>query len=282
MLNPFGMTTGTVVPCGKCIVCQTNKAAEWAARLTHELQTSKQACFITLTYNDSYVPMFSDGLLTLWKDDLQRFWKRFRKEYGKGIKYFSVGEYGSMTERPHYHAVIFNWSPKYDDLVPLTSPLGKQYFTLKKLEDLWGYGNCQVGSCTTDSIYYCSGYILKSFLDKTSLGSRTRPFLRVSKGIGLTYAELHADRIHNLQLTAEGKVGPLPRYYIKKLGKVDQDKLVVTNIQRQKAILQRIWKCRDLPDDIRAEAERLVKQARMQNEKEIRALKERLRSKRNL
>lgn len=51
---------------------------------------------------------------TLRKRHYQLFFKRLRKWYGKPIRYFGTGEYGSKTQRPHYHFIIFGL--KLDDL----------------------------------------------------------------------------------------------------------------------------------------------------------------------
>ncbi|MDX8558692.1 hypothetical protein OZ663_18615, partial [Elizabethkingia sp. HX CGY] len=40
--------------------------------------------------------------------DFQLFMKRARKLQEKKISYFLVGEYGSQTFRPHYHAIVFD------------------------------------------------------------------------------------------------------------------------------------------------------------------------------
>lgn len=232
---------------------------------------------MTLTYNDICVPCLDDAL-TLWRDDLTLFFKRLRKALGCKIKYFAVGEYGSVTERPHYHIVLFGWRPDIKELIPL--PGG--YHTHEKLSALWSLGFVQVGGITNDSIYYTSGYLLKSFLNKDNLGTRYPPFLRVSKGLGLDYAIAHKDRVYNMSLTAEGKTTPLPRYYLKKLGAVDQTKLVTSSYMRQLAVLRKVLAKRtDIPPDLRLQAEAFVKRARIQNEKDIAKLKERLRSKRN-
>ena len=99
------------MPCGKCVECMRNKRMEQAVRITHEIEGHEDNCFITLTYNNDNIPM-TDGqndargiqddsrfIPTLKIKDYQDWLKRFRKKiklyYGKDVRYFIVGEYGS-------------------------------------------------------------------------------------------------------------------------------------------------------------------------------------------
>lgn len=91
------------VPCGKCAFCIKKSIDAWCLRLSHEMEISSSAFFITLTYDNEHLPAGSQ----LSKRDLQLFIKRLRK-INPGIRYFAIGEYGSEKGRPHYHAVIFN------------------------------------------------------------------------------------------------------------------------------------------------------------------------------
>ena len=60
------------VPCGKCLGCRIAKRKEWSLRMLHELSYHKESVFLTLTYNDYYVP--STGSLN--PAELQNFFKR--------------------------------------------------------------------------------------------------------------------------------------------------------------------------------------------------------------
>ena len=94
------------VPCGKCLGCRIAKRQEWSLRMLHELNYHKESVFLTLTYNDYYVP--SHGGLSI--PELQNFFKRVRKALEcqkRSIKYFACGEYGEQNMRPHYHAIVF-------------------------------------------------------------------------------------------------------------------------------------------------------------------------------
>lgn len=91
------------VPCGKCGFCLKKAIDSWCLRLSHEMEISSSAFFITLTYDDEHLPSGSE----LSKRDLQLFIKRLRKR-NPGIRYFAIGEYGTEKGRPHYHAVIYN------------------------------------------------------------------------------------------------------------------------------------------------------------------------------
>lgn len=70
----------------------------------------------------------------LQKKDLQDFFKRFRKSLLYALptytfKYFAVGEYGSYTFRPHYHAILFSDStPDFQKLQSCCSLSWQQGF----------------------------------------------------------------------------------------------------------------------------------------------------------
>src|SRR5690606_3072882 len=108
------------VPCGKCPQCLRARQNAWSFRLTEHLKHSLSGYFVTLTYSDYHLPMTQNGLPTVDKTHFQKFMKRLRKNlkpkyYGltfkkemPPIRYYAVGEYGKITMRPHYHAIIFN------------------------------------------------------------------------------------------------------------------------------------------------------------------------------
>ena len=56
------------VPCGKCIVCQNNKRSSLSLKLRLEEYSSKYCYFLTLTYDDDNLPLFSIGTDSLCKD----------------------------------------------------------------------------------------------------------------------------------------------------------------------------------------------------------------------
>lgn len=49
------------VPCGKCVACQNNKRSSLSLKLRLEEYTSKYCYFLTLTYDDENLPLFSLG-----------------------------------------------------------------------------------------------------------------------------------------------------------------------------------------------------------------------------
>lgn len=73
-----------IVPCGICIGCLLRRARDWTVRCSHELSMHDDSMFITLTYEDPKLPMLYEGphvtsLPSLFKPDLQKFFKRYRK-----------------------------------------------------------------------------------------------------------------------------------------------------------------------------------------------------------
>ena len=81
---------------------------QWSFRLREELKDSESAHFLTLTYDDEHIIITGNNEPTLYKRDVQLFLKSLRKLQKQKIKYYFVGEYGGKTDRPHYHAIIFN------------------------------------------------------------------------------------------------------------------------------------------------------------------------------
>jgi len=138
------------VPCGKCLECMKLRANSWFIRLDNEMSVSSSACFVTLTYDDEHLPYTDDGNMTLDFKDTQKFFKRLRKRHFKNskakIKYFLVGEYGSISNRPHYHAIIFS-AYSTDDIL-----------------DSWNLGHVHIGSVSPASIYYTLKYCMKKSL----------------------------------------------------------------------------------------------------------------------
>lgn len=148
------------IPCGYCIGCRLDKSRTWAIRIMHEASMHPFNSFVTLTYQDEYLPVAPTGCLTVDKTDLQKFFKRLRKSLGaKKIRYYAVSEYGDQTGRPHYHAIIFDWRPS--DLEYYTKSQGNTLYISKTLDSIWGMGRCWVGDVTFESAAYCARYVMK-------------------------------------------------------------------------------------------------------------------------
>jgi len=150
------------VPCGRCAGCRLERSRQWAVRGLHELQMHEENCFITLTYADKYLP--ANG--TLVKKHFQDFMKRLRWHYRDiKVSYFACGEYGDVTFRPHYHAILFGLN-FVDRRRYKRSRAGSDLFTSEILSRLWPYGHCDIGVANFESIAYVARYILKKVTGK--------------------------------------------------------------------------------------------------------------------
>lgn len=143
------------IPCGQCIGCRLERSRQWAIRCVHESQLHDKNCFITLTYDDENLPR--DGSLD--HRDWVLFFKRLRKKYGRGIRYYMCGEYGETTARPHYHACVFGLD--FDDKSPWSERDGIVTYTSETLRNLWGMGHATVGAVTFNSAAYVARYVMK-------------------------------------------------------------------------------------------------------------------------
>lgn len=201
-----------LLPCGKCEGCLIARSREWACRCMHEAKKHDKNCFLTLTYDDDHLPLNNK----LNRRDLQLFIKRLRKSLSpKRISFFYCGEYGERNKRPHYHIIVFGWSP--DDLMVSFNENGSSFVKSLSLARLWRYGFVSVGKLTFQSASYTARYALKKIDDQECFqGCSTRP------AIGLTFANSYA--IENSERGfsfVDGKKTKVPRYYDKVSERLD-------------------------------------------------------------
>lgn len=204
------------VPCGGCGACRHNRRSDWAFRLHQEEKNSLNSYFITLTYSDENLPCDDQtGVVTLRKKDLQNFIKRLRKHQNSyreyQFRYYAVGEYGTRTERPHYHLIGFNLHPS----------------TITNLHYLWRLSDNppHIGDVEGASIFYVAKFHMNAGNDDD--GDREPEFATMSRrpGIGINYAETtgkwHRENSYN-HIKNNGYKQRLPRYYKKKIFSLDQ------------------------------------------------------------
>lgn len=151
--------------------CRLAKSSMWAMRCMNEAQLHHQNCFITLTYNNEKLPKFG----TLYKPDLQNFFKRLRKERGS-FRYYACGEYGETTDRAHYHACLFGID--FKDKVQFRRTGDHWLYLSKELTRIWGNGNTSVGELTYETAAYTARYVTK----KLSKGQQR--YVRVDEDTG--------------------------------------------------------------------------------------------------
>lgn len=198
--------------------------------MLHEAQMHEDNCFLTLTYDDDHLP--PNGSLV--KADMQRFFKRFRARLdGRRIKFFYCGEYGDKGNRPHYHAIIFNYFPP--DAVLHSYDKGNPYFISSFFSSIWSMGNHYLSSVSFDTCAYVAQYCTKKIISsydftRVNLVDGTwweveNEFGHQSNGIGLSWLNKYHTDIwkkradqddFDFVITSDGRKLPPPRYYLEK------------------------------------------------------------------
>ncbi len=221
---------GALVPCGKCYECKKRRTQDWIFRLMEEDKVSSSAYFVTLTYSNDTVPQTKNGFLTLRKKDLTDYFNRLKthdkrsmRDYheelppGSPVRYFAVGEYGSKTERPHYHAIIYNiWD---------VDNIYKAWGRYNRLNNRYDYiGDVKISGVGYQSIGYTAKYIMKEgLIPKFKKDDRVPEFNIQSNGLGKSYLTRETRMWHQADLTRNYVVLPggtkfaLPRYYRDKI-----------------------------------------------------------------
>lgn len=269
-----GQSYSALVGCGQCIPCRVNRSRVWAHRLELEADLHADNSFITLSYEDAYLPRLGDTrvgdridscvipeqMSTLRPRDYRLFMKRLRKAWleqtGQKLRFYLVGEYGDETERAHYHLALFGFPTCRRGRTlrrgRSTRPLWAECCEFCKLiGDAWGYGDVDLGRLEPESANYLAGYILKKMTrpDDIRLNGRHPEFSRMSNqngGIGLGMMHDVASVLLELDLVASqgdvpsslriGKrLRPLGRYLTNKL------RLYATGTEEKPLIAQIEW-----------------------------------------
>lgn len=242
------------LPCGKCVGCRKDQANEWSNRLLLESLYHKYNYFVTLTYCDEYLPYteriklntgeITDGN-TLVKEHISSFVKRLRQKLDLPLRFYAAGEYGDVSERSHYHLILFMDEPL--ELYPFgMTKDGYIKYRSSLIESCWidtkdrrynkdafekgdnpnKIGNVEVEIANYNLFRYIARYVTKKVGDKTAkeyiMENRAPPFNLCSRspGIGYQYFIDHPEEMEKERIyvsTPQGVVNfPPPRYYKKK------------------------------------------------------------------
>ena len=243
----------------------------------HEASLYQENCFITLTYDDKRLPVgydlregliyshFQDDFLKAFRDRCVGLTPVRHHNYGKingktgkpypefhrPIRFYVSGEYGDKRQRPHWHACIFNFdfSDRYFWRWSKPNEYGSSkvrypIFRSPTLEELWPYGNSEIGSVTFESAGYCARYILKKITGEKSesfyriidpdtgrIFDRRPEFCKMSTRPGIAegwFRKFHSDvyPLDRVVLKGGREVKP-PRYYDKKFFQMTKEMLPV-------------------------------------------------------
>lgn len=171
----YGSDNVFLLPCGKCESCKRNKAEDWAVRCELEAKMHKFNYFLTLTYDEGHIQKAG-------YEDLKVFIDRLEGEkHKRKFKYFCSMEKGDLTERLHFHLILF-----CDFEIDIYNPvkLGAFYhYHSNLITKLWKFGLHDITpfQCT------CARYVAKY----TSKEGK----LFMSRNIGKSYWLAYKDEI---------------------------------------------------------------------------------------
>lgn len=221
---PGGSDFSLELPCGQCLGCRLQRSREWSIRMLHETKSHVENCFITLTYDDEHLPQNN----SISKAEVQKFIKRLRKNTGCKFRYYAVGEYGDKNNRPHYHALLFGFSPS--DKKYHSGADGYKIYKSETISKAWqGRGLVSVGNATLESAAYCARYCLKKITGvnaEVHYKGREPEFALMSRrpGIGKDYFDKYGQQIYKVKkdyIVVNGKKTRPPKYYDKLVEKID-------------------------------------------------------------
>lgn len=170
------------VDCGKCVICKLRKTAQIIGELFAE-STSFNGIgwFCTLTIEDTYI---KNGSVD--KNHVYKLRDAFNKH---NVRYYLTSEYGSHTDRPHYHAILFSHDLVGHDAI---CEFILNYYKLGHIEvDLMNFArirytaNAHVNKCSHKPYY----------LDDDVLLPCSDNFILKSRGLGDEYLRKHAKQI---------------------------------------------------------------------------------------
>lgn len=227
------------VGCGNCIECKKQKARDWQIRLLEEIKHTKNAYFITLTFNDKSIAELSkeitakgyaldNGIATI---ATRRFLERWRKTHKKSLKHWLITELGhNGTNNIHLHGIL--WFEDTKDI--------------HKLDNHWKYGYTYKGAPIYEKqkiIGYKNyvneqtiSYIIKYVTKSEEKYKHYKPIILTSPGIGSQYTKntfgnvkrntFKYNETNETYTTQTGHKISLPKYYRNKIYD-DQEKEIL-------------------------------------------------------
>ena len=260
------------IPCGKCIGCRLDYSRHWALRSVHEARMSSCSCFVTLTFNNEHLP--SD--MSVHKNFIQTWMKRFRKYYGEGIRYMLCGEYGAKRGRPHYHIIFYDFD--FDDKYIYSIRHGNLYYRSPSLEKLWtpagskeSLGFSIIGECNFETSAYVARYVTKKVFGKNAYKhyvGREPEFMLTSRrpGLGNSFFYKYYTDMFNLGYVVcqngNSKMfkAPIPRYYQNLLKEYDFSMYKCYKLDKEKKMYENLF-----IENIDETRERLLVREELQN-----------------
>lgn len=233
-----------LVNCGHCIECRVNKAQDWSTRSMLEAQQYIANWFVTLTYEDDCLPLIKTVsrktgqrmvLGQLKYEHIQTFMKDLRRYYKyhydyDNIRFVVAGEYGDLSERAHFHLLLFNLPIDSSDLHVRSIKGGHIYYDSPLIEKFWKYGNNIVTDLNLCTASYVARYVVKKFYghyedayQDVCREYRLEPlkpeFIQCSRRPGIAYSYFtndlkFQDFIYAKKLLFDrGKQNPIPEYF---------------------------------------------------------------------
>lgn len=223
------------IRCGRCFGCRITRSQSWAVRLMHESRLYSENCFITLTFDERFLPDTRSN----WYPVFQKFMKRLRSYFkGREISYFAVGEYGDNFLRPHFHALLFGVDFPRDRVVRRSGDF--ELYESRVLNKLWSFGIASFGTVTGQS----AGYVARYCLKKVNGDLAESHYKRVDPdtgevfevfpemchmslkrgGIGVRFFERYVSDFEDGYAVLDGRKVPLPAAYRRKLLKAGGDR----------------------------------------------------------
>lgn len=144
------------LPCGQCWGCKLERSRQWAMRCMHEASLYDSNCFLTLTVDDAHLPARPSLDHGMFKD----FLRRLTYFYQRPVRYYMCGEYMEKGDRPHFHALLFDFDFPDKALVRQLDAKCDVYRS-PRLEKLWTHGWSSIGAVTFESAAYVARYCLK-------------------------------------------------------------------------------------------------------------------------
>lgn len=230
------------VPCGKCKQCRDRKVNDYAVRSYFEgLYTRSLGginLFCTFGYSMLTVPRDENGNPTFDKHDIQNFFKVLRNKLGmESFRYLICAEYGSLSNLPHFHAIIhYNKCCVGSDIFHIISTIKYTWQGLDKWKvtdsDIpkmkRGFAKVEEVDSFKGFRYVCK-YVNKGLDLPCDLPDSSKPFHLQSKGYGSYLLDYYGfksnkNQCKNMQSILDGSIAlpngrvcALPQYYSKKL-----------------------------------------------------------------